>query len=283
MVLRKTILRKFDSLSKQQQNLAGYILEHFETLPFVSVPVLAEKAMVSEATVVRFAQSLGYSGFSELKLAAVDGLQFPGKSFPESLPDPKDIIQVVVQRELKNIQKWLNMLDKPTMDRITHVLSEARSVYNFGIGISSLTAEMFSFQLMRQGVKACYWPPRYFSSLDQMIQVSSEDVVCVFSFPPYAEQSITVMQKSKDQGAHTIAFCDKLSAPIARWADEIITIPVDNILDNNAVAAIMVALNALITEMSVYGGKVDQDVVEKITNSMADNPVLSELDRFNAG
>ena len=61
------MLAQFEGLPAQQQAAASFFLDHLKDVPFLSVPELARRARVSEATIVRLAQRLGYSGFSDLK------------------------------------------------------------------------------------------------------------------------------------------------------------------------------------------------------------------------
>ena len=61
---RARILAVYENLSPQQRQVADYVLEHLREVAFSSVPELAVEAGTSEATIVRFAQSVGYDGFS---------------------------------------------------------------------------------------------------------------------------------------------------------------------------------------------------------------------------
>src|SRR5699024_10364900 len=54
-------------MSKAQTKIANYILENPHSVPFLTGGKLAEMAGVSEATVVRFATSLGYLGYNDFQ------------------------------------------------------------------------------------------------------------------------------------------------------------------------------------------------------------------------
>ena len=63
----KKILNTYDSLPKQQKKIADFIVLNINEVVFFSITMLASELSVSEATIVRFAQNLGYKGFPELK------------------------------------------------------------------------------------------------------------------------------------------------------------------------------------------------------------------------
>ena len=52
-----------DTLSKNQRVLAKYISANYQTVAFSTITELAGLSGVSEATIVRFAKALGFSGY----------------------------------------------------------------------------------------------------------------------------------------------------------------------------------------------------------------------------
>jgi len=64
--LAEVLRRDYERFSPAQQALARYLVDHLAELPLVSAHEVAQAAHCSPATVVRFAQALGYSGYPEL-------------------------------------------------------------------------------------------------------------------------------------------------------------------------------------------------------------------------
>jgi DNA-binding MurR/RpiR family transcriptional regulator len=65
--LAERLRRDYDSFSPAQQALARYLVDHLAELPLLSAHEVALAAHCSPATVVRFAQALGYAGYPELQ------------------------------------------------------------------------------------------------------------------------------------------------------------------------------------------------------------------------
>ncbi len=65
--LAERLRREYESFSPAQQALARYLVDHIAELPLLSAHEIAHAAHCSPATVVRFAQALGYSGYPELQ------------------------------------------------------------------------------------------------------------------------------------------------------------------------------------------------------------------------
>jgi DNA-binding MurR/RpiR family transcriptional regulator len=56
---------RFDGLTASQKRMASYLLAGHDEAAFLPAAALARRIDVSEATVVRFARAIGYSGFPE--------------------------------------------------------------------------------------------------------------------------------------------------------------------------------------------------------------------------
>src|SRR5687767_11878282 len=65
--LLKRLTEGADAFSRNQRALARYVLKNYESVAFATVSDLAEQSSVSEATVVRFAKALGFSGYPEFQ------------------------------------------------------------------------------------------------------------------------------------------------------------------------------------------------------------------------
>jgi DNA-binding MurR/RpiR family transcriptional regulator len=65
--LRERLRRDYDVFSPAQQALARYVADHLGDLPLMSAHEVARAAHCSPATVVRFAQALGYGGYPDMQ------------------------------------------------------------------------------------------------------------------------------------------------------------------------------------------------------------------------
>ena len=65
--LKDAITRAYPELSKQLQRIARFALDKPHDLALHTVAALAEAAQVQPSAVIRFANALGYSGFSEMQ------------------------------------------------------------------------------------------------------------------------------------------------------------------------------------------------------------------------
>ena len=57
----------YPKMSKGKKGIAQYICDHYEQAVFMTAAELGKIVGMSESTVVRFAMSLGYSGYPEFQ------------------------------------------------------------------------------------------------------------------------------------------------------------------------------------------------------------------------
>ena len=112
------VMRKeYNRMSKGHKLIAEYIIKNYDTAAFMTAADLGNKVGVSESTVVRFANVLGYSGYRELqkelqelvktKLTTVQRISMSTTDFK----DYENILKEVVKKDIHNIESILDEID----------------------------------------------------------------------------------------------------------------------------------------------------------------------------
>lgn len=280
--LRDLIVAHGAALPPQQRTIADYLVEHLQTVPFLSIPELAHRIGVSEATIVRFAKRIGFAGFSDLKMVLVDLLrqQLPAAGDDTSnAPVSDDVLTTVARLEVTNIERSIEAIDRAVFDAAAEAVHQAPHTYTFGMGVSAHLAELAAYTLTQIGVRARCFSTRYSSPREQLVVVEPNDLVIVLSFPPYSKQTLRLLEEANDRGAGTIAVCDRLTAPAASRARWTLPVRSDNMMFTNAVAAVTVLFNALAGEVASSHRQDAIDAISAINRVLTDDDNIIPLDR----
>jgi DNA-binding MurR/RpiR family transcriptional regulator len=271
---RELILRHADRLPPQQHAIADYLLEHLQVVPFLSIPELARRTGASEATVVRFAQRIGYEGFSDLKMALVEILQqrLGPEATPPEIDADGDVLEAVATLEIANIRRSVDVLDRAVFAAVAESVFSATHTYTFGLGVSAHLAELAAYTLTQIGVRATPLSTRFSSPVEQAVALRPGDLLLVLSFPPYSRQTLELLDAAAGRGATTLAFTDRLTSPAARRARLVLPVRSDNMMFTNAIAAVTVVLNALSTEIASRHRGEAIDAISHINRVLADDP-----------
>jgi DNA-binding MurR/RpiR family transcriptional regulator len=279
--VRDRILEHVEELPPQQRAIAEYLMDNLETVPFLSVPELARRCHVSEATIVRFGQRIGFSGFAELKMALVELLQnrlgLEDETGDSELAD--DLIESVAVHESRNIRRTVESIDREVFAAIADRVFGADHVYTFGMGISAHIAELAAYTLVQVGIAAHPMSTSYSSPKEQVVTMAANDLLLVVSLPPYSRQSLELVSAAAEAGATTVALSDRLTAPASRRADLSLAVRSDNLTFTNAVAAMTVVVNALATAIATRHRDEAIDAFARISRVLSDDPDVLTGDR----
>ncbi len=274
---KRLVVDSYEALPQQQKLVADYVLDHFQEVPFLSVPELAERSGASEATVVRFAQRIGFDGFAGMKTRLLEDVR---ERVVRPVLDPEtnelfdrlpaeDSLAVVARQEIGNIQQSVGDLDREAFAGAATALYRADHVYTFGLGISAHLADLMTYLLTQVGLRANALSSRFSSPLEQLVALRPSDCVCVFSFPPYSRSTIDMVREAAGRGFPTVAITDRATSPVGQIARHVLPVRSENMMFTNSIAAVSVLLNALATEIALRHRDHAATAVSRISRILA--------------
>ncbi len=253
--LHELVQAKYPSLPENQRKVADFLLHNIREVPFLSVVDIEKKSGTSKATVVRLAQSLGLSGFQELRARLMDGVQSaiqqPDQFTLLTRKDTEDTLSAVARQDVKNINETIKHLDKETFSDIASMILKASHVFTVGLGISSLMSRILAYSLNQVAIKATPFVHDYETFLEQLPFLTVDDLLIAFSFPPYSKATVDAVKTAHQQGVPIVAITDKITSPITFYSRKVIPVRSQNMLFTNSFSAISVVINALATEVAV--------------------------------
>ncbi len=190
--IKDKIKSKYDSLPKNHRKIADFVINNFDRIPFLNVQELSESTGASVASIVRFAQRVGYKGFSELRNAITDSLQkgmHNSEIFPllEKHKIAEDLLTEVANLDIKNINDTLNLIERKSFNYVINRISSAESVRTGGLGISYLLAEILAYQLTQVGIDSSALKHTHTLFHEQILYLNPNHLLVLFSFPPVLE------------------------------------------------------------------------------------------------
>lgn len=280
--LRDRLLAHVNQLSRQQRVIAEYLLDNLQEVPFLSVPQLAERSGASEATVVRLCQSIGFEGFSEMKMEVVEDLreELHSPARPGLDASPRglagNVLEAVAELERHNIAATLQSIDRDVFSRVAATLYEADHIFTFGLGISAHLAELAAYLFTEHGLRANSFSTHYTSPREQLVTMREGDVLVAFSFPPYSRQTLEVLEDASRRGMATVVVTDRLSSPAVPTAGSALVVSTHGMTFTNATSSTNVLLNALVIEVaSRYRGET-VDALSSINRILSDRDYLAD-------
>ncbi len=222
-------LRKsYDELTLSQKRTAELIVEDPEFVAFATVDKLAARLGVSPSTVVRFAYRLGFSGYPELQQRVRDIVRSQLRKNEAAGEGEASItsglgegpVGASLAHDLANLRNTVAHLSVVDIERAVELLISARSIYVVGGLASESLAQYTALALRRTRGRTVLLTS---DVPTELLEISSEDAVIAFSFPPYSVRTLRMASVAKEQGASVVAITDTPLAPIAKRSDVTLT------------------------------------------------------------
>lgn len=222
--LMRTIQIKFPRLSKGQKLIAEYILKHYDKAAFMTAAKLGVSVGVSESTVVRFANELGFTGYPKLqkalqeliknKLTTVQRIELSNDFVTE-----ESALKGVLKSDMENIRATLEKINHKTFEDVVNSIFSAKKIYIIGLRSSTALAEFLGFylNLILDNVKVVAYGIS--DIFEQLINLNKDDLVIGIGFPRYAARTVESLNFAQNRGAKVVAVTDSLLSPLAARAD----------------------------------------------------------------
>jgi RpiR family transcriptional regulator, carbohydrate utilization regulator len=221
---RGTLAVISDALPKLKgsaQKAAQFIINAPRETINLTITELGGRAGVSEASIVRFAQSLGYSGFHALKIGLAEDLVSPMFLVHEDVkPDdtPASAVQKAMMAGMRSLEDTVRILELPVLEAAIQALCNARHIELFASGNSVPLALDLNFRLTKIGLRSRF-------AIDPTMQemyaslTSAEDVAVGISHTGSSIDTVYALELAKQRGAQTICIANHSDSPLTRFGD----------------------------------------------------------------
>ncbi len=266
------IEKRMPEFSKSQRYIAKFITEHYEKAAFMTAAKLGAAVGVSESTVVRFADEMGFEGYPEMQKA----LQSYGRNRLTTLQrlnisadrlEDGNILKNVMTQDIERIRYTMENISEESFNTAVEKIVSARSVYIFGAMSSDILSRFLSTYLTLSCGNVTHVQPINSSGiLQQLIHLGKEDVFISISFPRYFKNTLTATKYVKECGANIIAITDSEASPLAEYADQLLLARSDIISYADSLAAPLSLINALVAAV----GMRNSEKLEKTLSRLED-------------
>jgi DNA-binding MurR/RpiR family transcriptional regulator len=249
-------------LTKTEKKIADYILENENAIGMETAVKIADRLNITDTSVHRFLRRIGYSGFPEFKEEMNQRLLkkyenswidlSPGEKYFHSSEAIKneDIVSQVISKSMDNIRKSVDRIEPKIFEDAADCLLRAQQKYVVGFRGTSAIAE-YMYRKM-----SVFLPNVHPFTLadsrvfEQIIDITKKDALLMYSFPRYSAINTSILEIAKDKGAKIILFTDKLTSPLASYADYLISVEIEGAGHTNSYVAPMCLSEILILLMS---------------------------------
>ncbi len=257
----KLLKEKAFFLTKSQRKLLEYILFHEDESIFLNIGALAKRVNVSEATVVRLSQSLGFKGFPEfqreLRLVFKNKLKTPYllQRTVKKVTCERDILIKGLQTDINNISETLEQTSIHEFKKFIKFIDSAKRIFLVGLRGSYALTIYFSIALEFLQKNVWIIQPGIGDMWDRLMGLKKGDLVIGIGFPRYTKQTVEVLRFAKHEGIKILTITDSLASPLAQYGDVVLIVRHKQDSFIESITAPLSLIHAIVTALGVFSKK----------------------------
>lgn len=199
---------QLDVMTKTERQAAAYFIGHPDQFAFLTLDKVAVKIGVSTASVIRFCQRLGYYGYKDfqetLRADLSTGMPLPAKLKQSRATQSDQLLHRVVHDGIHAIEQTFEDLPAGDLARAVELLEDSRRVFTFGLRESHALAHYLYTRLITVRDNVSILDTGFHTMLEPLLDLNAQDVVVVFLFRRYTDQSLRMLPLLKATGASVI-------------------------------------------------------------------------------
>jgi DNA-binding MurR/RpiR family transcriptional regulator len=215
-------------LPKRLRQAAAYALEHPDEFALSTASALARNAEVQASTLVRFAQTLGFAGFSELQELFRSRLRNRWPDYSERLRalqdardsgDPTHLLFGFADSAAASIARLREVVQRRELEQAVSLLAEARTIHCLGQRRSFCVAHYLTYALSQLGVPASLIDNVGGLGAEELARAGPGDALIAISFSPYTPFTVDLAKRGRRAGVPIVVITDSAMSPLAGLAD----------------------------------------------------------------
>lgn len=223
------VAARLNDMQPAAQRVVRYICNNRLRVLSTSAAELASQVGASDATVVRAARSLGFTGMADLRQALAASLSADSnpadnmrRTTVEVGEGVEQAVASVIETHLESLRMLENAEEQALLVRAIRVLNPVGRILVFGIGPSASLAEYSTTLLHRHGRAARAITAGGFGLADQLLDLRPGDGMLILAYSRTYPEVVLMFEEARRLHLPVVLVTDSLDTKLAKQADIVI-------------------------------------------------------------
>ena len=251
--LARAITESYPQLPNRLQGIARFALGNPDAMALSTVAELARDAGVPPSAVIRFANALGYPGFTDLQRVYRERLVARSATYRERIEqlrrgggDTGHVLPELVASSIHELERLREHFDARRLHTATGLVLGAQAVYLLAQRRAFPVASYLAYALAQLEIRAFLLDSIGGMLRQQIGMLGPDDVLLAASFRNYTAEVVEAADLAQRRGATVIAITDHAVSPLARAAKVTLEIGDDPTVQFRSLVAPLCAAQALV-------------------------------------
>ncbi len=237
-------------LPKKLRQAANHCWQHPTSVALGTVTSVAKQAGVQPSTLVRFAQALGYTGFSDLQDVFKSHLAGQPHDRDGSSPgwrgESARLLTGFIASSAASLERIRERLDVEHFEEMAKTLAGAEIIYLLGAKRAFSLASYISLALANLGIRNFALDNVGSTSFETLRSAATSDAVLAISFTPYNSNTPELAASAAQRGVPVVSITDSAFSPLAPISKAYVEVVEDDFSGFKCLSAALAVAMALV-------------------------------------
>ena len=247
---------RYGTLTKSEKRIADFLRKNQEEAAFLAAGEVAGRLGLSEATIVRFARTLGFAGYPAMRVVLQEAFRrrvthsarLRGRL--DELREAGDIFEKVTVSEIDYLTQALQTVDREALRRTVAYMIERERIFVFGPGPSVSLVHMLNLRLTRFGKNVIPLTLTGRETLEPLLLMTERDLLFAIGFFDVNPTLQIVLDHAQETGCPVVLLTDTLGSIIGDKADVVLTARRGPVSAFHSMVVPMTIINTLLLEIA---------------------------------
>lgn len=247
---------RYDQLTKSEKRIANYLRKHQEECAFLSAAELAAKLELSEATMVRFARSMGFDSYPEMRKLlqtayrqrVTHSARLRGRL--GDLRESGDVFERLVVSDIDYMTQALDSVDRKELTRAVEMMRSHKRIFVFGVGPSVSLVDLMEIRLGRFGYQVIPMRTGGREILDSLLLMTENDLLFIICFFDVSSTLQFVLDYVNEIKCPVVMLTDTLGSVLGNKADVVLAAKRGPMSEFHSLVVPMTIINSLLLSIA---------------------------------
>ena len=254
--LSQIISDNYKSLTKSEKRIANYLRKNQEESAFLSAGEIADRLGLSEATLVRFARTLGFSSYPAMRTVLQEAFRrrvthsarLRGRL--EDLRQGGDIFERLVVSEMDYLTQALETVERQALQKTVELMQSCDRIFVFGGGPSVSLVELMQIRLGRFGRQVIPLTTSGREILEPLMLMKNCDLLFMICFFDVTPTQQLVLDYANEVNCPVVILTDTLGSIIGDKADVVLAARRGPMAEFHSLVVPMTIINTLLLALA---------------------------------
>ena len=260
------ISEHFNDLTKSEKRIANYLRKNQEESAFLSASELADRLGLSEATMVRFARTMGFPSYPAMRTLLQENFRQRVthsarlRSRLDDLREAGDIFEQVTVSEIDYLTQALQSVKREAINQAVNLMIKCDHIFVYGTGPSLTLVDLINVRLARFGKQVIPLTTAGREVLEPLLLMNEGDLLFAIGFFDVHPTLQIVLNHAEEVNCPVILLTDTLGSIIGDKADVVLAAKRGPVSAFHSLVVPMTIINTLLLAIANQN---QEEVLEK--------------------